>query len=69
MIESSYPESPLIEIEIQLMHLQHDYEQLNAECCRQQRLIDQQERRIESLENQLRTLSAGGEFSPEVAGE
>lgn len=52
--EHSPLESRLIEVEFQLMHLQRDFDHLNAECQRQQHLIQQQQRRMESLEQLLR---------------
>jgi uncharacterized coiled-coil protein SlyX len=58
--ESTDLETRLIAIETQLMHLQRDFEQLNAECLLQQVLVQRQQKRIEFLENQLRTFSGGG---------
>ena len=66
MNESPALESRLIAIETQLMHLQYDFEQLNAECLRQQSLIQQQERRMKSLESQLRALTGGGDSSSDI---
>lgn len=64
--ESSALESRLIAIETQLMHLQHDFEQLNAECLRQQSVIQQQQGRMNSLESQLRALTGGGDSSSQA---
>lgn len=60
MNESSALESRLIAIEMQLMQLQYDFEQLNAECLHQRQLIQQQQRRLEYLEGQVRALTGGG---------
>lgn len=54
--KSSPLESRLIEVEMQLMHLQHEYDQLNAECLRQRTLIENQGKRLERLEKLLHQL-------------
>jgi uncharacterized coiled-coil protein SlyX len=54
MTENRPLESRLMELEIQLMHLQHEFDHLNAECLRQQNIIEQQQKRMESLEQHIR---------------
>lgn len=51
------------------MHLQYDFEQLSAECLRQQTVIQEQQRRMRSLEKQLQALTGGGEAASVDAGE
>lgn len=65
MSEKSPLESRLIEVEFQLMHLQRDFDELNAECLRQQALIKDHQRRIESLERLLREGTRLGDSSAE----
>ncbi len=58
------PESRLIELEVLLMHLQHDYEQLNSEVLKQQKTISEQQQRISHLENLVRGLLEQLEHGP-----
>lgn len=56
MTNPSTLESRLIEVEMQLMHLQHQYDQLNAEFLRQQLDYEDQKKRVERMEDLLHQL-------------
>ncbi len=64
MSEPSLLEARLTEVEMQLMHLQRDFEHLNAECLRQQKLINDQQSRLKSLERALGERIAQGIWLP-----
>ena len=65
--DPAVPESRWIELEVLLMHLQHDYEQLNSEVLKQQKIIDQQQQRMTALENLVHRLLAQMEHGPTSA--
>ena len=49
-------DSRIVELEMQLMHLERNYEQLHVVCLGQHEEIESQRRRIEQLENLMRRL-------------
>lgn len=65
MTHPSAKDPRLVELEIQLTHLQYDYEQLNSVCLEQQSQIAKQSQRIGRLEELLGRLLGKLDIPPE----
>ncbi len=60
-------DSRLVDLEVIVMHLQHDYEQLNGELIQQQNTIQSQQQQIKRLETLIHQfMEQGGAFPDET---